>query len=234
MFPWLDNARPAARRDASGEPLAKRARDEVLSLILGGRLQPGQRINEPDIADRLGFSRVPVREALRELEASGLVVARKNAGVFVRRLEPGEVADLYAFRGALDAFAGRRAAGLADAPRRALARVLADSHSAMRKAARRHAVADYYDENLRFHWAIVEAAGNAPLAESYRAVVQRLHLWRLRNLSSPVGMAASIGEHEAIAQAVKAGDAPRAESLLAAHVGAAHDRLKNIPEEERP
>lgn len=234
MRPWPERGPAPPRHDAPGEPLAKRARDEVLSLILGGRLLPGQRINEPDIADRLGVSRVPVREALRELEASGLVVARKNAGVFVRRLEIAEVADLYAFRGALDAFAGRRAAGLAEAPRRALARVLAESDAAMRKAARRREVVEYYTENLRFHWAIVEAAGNAPLAESYRAVVQRLHVWRLRNLSSPVGMAASIGEHEAIARAVKAGDAPLAESLLAAHVGAAHERLKNNPEEDHP
>ncbi len=236
MFPWHDTLpwRETDRPDAAGEPLAKRARDEVLALILGGRLAPGQRINEPDVALRLGISRVPVREALRELEASGLVVARKNAGVFVRRLDTGEAADLYAFRGALDAFAGRCAAGLADAPRRALARLLAEADAAMRKAARRHDVPAYYAENLRFHWAIVEAAGNAPLAESYRGVVQRLHLWRLRNLSRPVGMAASIAEHEAIAGALKAGDAPRAESLLAAHVGAAHERLQQLPEEETP
>lgn len=234
MFPWLDHGRAATRHGAAALPLAKRARDEVLSRILGGRLAPGQRISEPDIADSLGISRVPVREALRELEASGLVVARKNAGVFVRRLEPREVADLYAFRGALDAFAGRRAAGLADTPRRALARELARSHAAMRKAARGHDVAAYYGENLRFHWAIVEAAGNLPLAESYRGVVQRLHLWRLRNLSRAVGMAASIEEHQAIAVAVRAGDAALAESLLAAHVGAAHERLRQIPEKEQP
>lgn len=233
MFPWLDTVRAGSRRGA-GEPLARQARDEVLRLILGGRLAPGQRINEPDIAERLGVSRVPVREALRELQTSGLVEARKNAGVFVRRLEAREVADLYAFRGALDAFCGRRAACLAEAPRRALARALAASGAAMRRASRQRDVAAYYAENLRFHWAIVEAADNAPLAESYRAVVQRLHLWRLRNLASSVGMAASIAEHEAIALALKAGDASRAESLLAAHVGAAHERLKQIPEEEKP
>jgi DNA-binding GntR family transcriptional regulator len=234
MFPWLDPAPAAPRRGAAGVPLVRRARDEVLAQILAGHLAPGQRINEPDIADRLGVSRVPVREALRSLEASGLVVARKNAGVFVRRLEPAEVADLYAFRAALDGFAARRAAALPAVPRRALARALSRSQAAMRRAARRHEVESYYAQNLAFHWAIVEAADNGPLAESYRGVVQRLHLWRLRNLSHPVGMAASIAEHAAIAAAIAAGEPARAETLLAAHVGAAFQRLMHIPEKESP
>lgn len=233
-FPWNPEHEAPTVAAVRGVSLAKVVREEVLGLILAGDLAPGARINEPDVAERLGVSRVPVREALRELEAMGLVVARKNLGVFVREFSPKEVADLYELRAVLDGHAGTRAGGLPDAPRRALSRTLESATAAMRKAARRRDLATYYAGNLRFHWAIVEAAGNAPLAESYRAVVQRLHLWRLRNLSSPVGMAASIGEHEAIAKAVKAGDAPLAESLLAAHVGAAHDRLKNIPEEERP
>ena len=103
----------------------------------------------------------------------------------------------------------------------------------MRRASRKREVTDYYAENLRFHWAIVEAAGNAALSESYRGVVQRLHLWRLRNLAQPVGMAASIAEHEAIAGALRQGEAALAERLLADHVGAAHERLKNHLEENR-
>src|SRR5690349_5519951 len=63
--------------------LSKLVRDDLLGQILRGELPAGARINEPDVATRLGVSRVPVREALRELESSGLVVARKHAGVFV-------------------------------------------------------------------------------------------------------------------------------------------------------
>jgi len=231
MLPWLPP--PADGAPALPRSLAAVVRDDLLSQILRGGLAPGERINEPDVAARLGVSRVPVREALRQLEATGLVEARPHAGVFVRRLEPGEVADLYAFRGALDAFAGRLAADLADAPRRALARILEASIAAMRRAARKRDVPAYYAENLRFHWAIVEAAGNTALSESYRGVVQRLHLTRLRNLAQPVGMAASIAEHDVIAGALREGDRPLAERLLADHVGAAHQRLQN-PLEETP
>ena len=115
MFPWpTEDASEliAGVRDIS---LAKLVRDDMLAMILRGDLQPGQRINEPDVAARLGISRVPVREALRELESTGLVVARKNAGVFVREPNAEEVRDLYEMRGVLDGFAGRRAARL-DAP----------------------------------------------------------------------------------------------------------------------
>jgi DNA-binding GntR family transcriptional regulator len=104
----------------------------------------------------------------------------------------------------------------------------------MRRAARRGDVPAYYDENLRFHWAIVEAAGNGKLMAAYRGIVQQLHLWRLKNLSQPVGMAASIAEHVAIAKAVREGDSARAGRLLADHVGAALRRLEPQLKEENP
>lgn len=231
-FPWIPK-RPgsplAAVRDVS---LAKVVREDILGLILKGELAPGRRINEPDVAERLGVSRVPVREALRELESTGLVVSRKNVGVFVRELAPREVAELYELRGVLDGHAGSRAAALGETRRRALSRTLDSANAAMRKAARRGDVPAYYAENLRFHWAIVESAGNAKLLEAYRAVVQQLHLWRLKNLSRPIGMAASIAEHEAIAKAVREGDTHRAGRLLADHVGAARQRLQDHLTEE--
>src|SRR5688500_16969146 len=112
MLPWLTGPSPENLSTVRDVSLAKLVRDDMLAMILRGELQPGQRINEPDVAARLGISRVPVREALRELESTGLVVARKHAGVFVH--EPGakEVRDLYEMRGLLDGFAGRRAARL--------------------------------------------------------------------------------------------------------------------------
>ena len=130
-------------------PLAKLVRDDMLAMILRGELPTGQRINEPDIAARLGVSRVPVREALRELESTGLVVARKHAGVFVREPDAEEVRDLYEMRGLLDGFAGRRAARLDDAARIALADALDASIAAMNAAFAAHDVQRYYRENLQ-------------------------------------------------------------------------------------
>ena len=227
MLPW--SSEPPSRRlaDVRDTSLARLVRDEILARIMRGDLAPGSRINEPDVAERLGISRVPVREALRALESSGLVVSRKNAGVFVRELAPSEVSELYELRAVFDAYAGRKAGELAEAPRRALVKVLDAATSAMRKAAKRQDVATYYAENLRFHWAIVEAVGNERFANAYRDVVQQLHLWRFQNLSQGLAMAASAAEHDEILQAIRAGEAFRAEKLMASHVQTAHGRLEN-------
>ena len=228
VLPWM-SALPVtaadllvARRETS---LAKWVRDALLAQILGGVLVPGQRINEPDVAAQLQVSRVPVREALRELESSGLVVARKNAGVFVRQLEAIEIRDLYQLRGLLDGFCGRAVAHMQLAQREALLVQLQASICAMQAAALQQQVQTYYAENLRFHWLLVEAVGNRALSETYRGLVQKLHLSRLKNLSQDVGMQASIAEHERIVHTLRQADAQDCETLLASHVSDAYDRL---------
>jgi DNA-binding GntR family transcriptional regulator len=227
MLPWnspgdADAGWAATVRATS---LGKLVRDDVLGRILRGELKPGDRINEPDVAARLGVSRVPVREALRELESSGLVEARKHSGVFVRRLGADEVRDLYELRALLDGFAGRLAAQLPPPRRQALADAIDASVGRMEEAATAENVSAYYSENLRFHWLLVEATGNAALLDTYRNIVQKLHLARLTSLSQDHGMLASIAGHRDIAAAVRAADAGRCEQLLAQHVQQAHRRL---------
>ncbi len=231
MLPWLTESSSDRFHDVRDTSLAKLVRDDMLSLILTGVLIPGQRINEPDVAARLGVSRVPVREALRELESSGLVVARKHSGVFVRQLAAPEIRDLYQMRALLDGFAGRQVAQRSSLDNAPLLRVLDDSSAAMQCAASLHDVQRYYRENLRFHWAIVEAAGNQPLTETYRGIVQKLHLSRLKNLAHDTGMQASITEHMDIVSALRQGDPERCNQLLSEHVDDAHNRLtKKTPE----
>jgi DNA-binding GntR family transcriptional regulator len=227
MLPWETSAEPdhALAATVRATSLGKLVRDDVLGMILRGEIQPGQRINEPDVAARLGVSRVPVREALRELESSGLVEARKHSGVFVRKLGVDEIRNLYEMRALLDGFAGRRAASLPAGQRQRLAQALDASVSRMQDAAQAEQVSAYYSENLRFHWMLVEAAGNPALAETYRNIIQKLHLSRLTNLSHGLGMQASVADHREIAAALRAGDAGRCERLLADHVERAHERL---------
>jgi DNA-binding GntR family transcriptional regulator len=226
MLPWLDEFPSRLLADVRETSLAKIVRDEVLALIVRGDLAPGMRINEPDIALRLGVSRVPVREGLRELESSGLVEARKHSGVFVRILLAKEIDDLYELRALLDGHAGSLVAQQQVSDRKRLARQLAKYLATMKSAASARDTQTYYAANLKFHWAMVEAAGNAALAKTYRAVVQQLHVSRLRNLSDLPGMRASIAEHRAIHAALVAGDAQGLQALLVAHVNGAHFRLR--------
>ena len=95
----------------------------------------------------------------------------------------------------------------------------------MKDAASLQEVQRYYGENLRFHWALIEACDNRTLAETYRGVVQKLHLSRLKNLARDVGMQASIAEHVQIVEALRQGDPVRCESLMSRHVGDAFQRL---------
>lgn len=235
MLPWLVETPDPPAVGARETSLARRVRDDTLALILSGQLGPGQRISEPYVASRLGVSRVPVREALRALESTGLVAARKHAGVFVRVLGPGEVAELYELRSVLDGHAGQRAAGLPAAPRQRLLTALEALLADMALHADQGRVQAYYASNLAFHWAIVDAVGNASLAGIYRGIVQQLHVSRLKNLAHDLGMRLSLDEHRAIVAAIAAGDAPRAGVLLGAHVTAAHARLLTAgPANENP
>ena len=232
MLPWTPSVAVATAErvnDLRGTSLAKLVRDDVLELILHGALLPGQRINEPDIAARLKVSRVPVREALRELESSGLVVSRKNAGVFVRQLEAVDVRELYELREMLDGYAASRVAALPSARRLPLVRGLEASIATMNRAVDQGDAQAYYAENLKFHWAVVEAVGNRQLLDNYRGVIQRLHVARLTNLSGDAGRRISIAEHVQIAKALRQGDAAACERLARAHVTDAHSRLGSAP-----
>lgn len=232
MFPWLTENSAEQLQSVRTTSLAKLVRDDVLAAILNGTLVPGQRINEPDVAGRLNVSRVPVREALRELESSGVVVSRKHSGVFVRQLGMEEVRDLYQLRALLDGFAGRNAAKLPKPARDALVKVLDGATRNMKEALQGADAQHYYAENLRFHWAIVEAAGNVQMTEVYRGIVQKLHISRLKNLSGNSGRKASIAEHETIVQSLRKGDGVQTEVLMARHVDDALVRLQitNLPE----
>lgn len=225
MLPWITES-PADRFAVVRETsLAKLVRDDLLAAILQGKLTPGQRINEPDVAARLQVSRVPVREALRELESSGLVVARKHSGVFVRQLDGAEIADLYKMRALLDGYAGRCVAQLSQKKRASLLTQLTGSVVLMYEAAQGQDVQAYYAENLRFHWSIVVAAESATLTETYRGIVQKLHLARLKNLAKDVGMQASIAEHTEMIDTLGSADPARCEAMLSQHVTDAYTRL---------
>jgi DNA-binding GntR family transcriptional regulator len=232
MLPWLaenPNDQPQGSHTTS---LAKLVRDDVLAGILNGSLVPGQRINEPDVATRLNVSRVPVREALRELESSGVVISRKHSGVFVRQLERVEVRDLYQLRALLDSFAGRAAAQLPKKDRDNLVKFLVSTTNGMKEALKSADLNRFYAENLRFHWAIVEASGNVQMADIYRGIVQKLHISRLKNLSGNSGQKASIAEHQTIVRALRQGDFAQTELLMARHVDDALVRLEETSQLE--
>jgi DNA-binding GntR family transcriptional regulator len=214
-------------RDVSMGELIKQ---EVLSAILRGELKPGDRINEPDVALRLGVSRVPVREALKALESTGLVVSKKHSGVFVRSIEEREITELYQLRASMDALAGRLLVQrLAQMPKakQGIA-LLAELDNSIRNMEQMHGQ-PYYHENLKFHWLIVEGAANKSAADIYQQVVQKLHVARLGNLASEQSRLESIKEHKRILKAIRAGDELQVSQVMQAHVELARARSLSKP-----
>lgn len=219
----------ATFEDIKNTSLGKLVRDQLLNGILSGAYTPGQALRESELVEQLKVSRVPVREALRELESAGLVVSRKHSGVYVRELSDEEVKDLYQFRSLLDSHAGRMAAQLPQDEREELVRELDTCVAAMDAAISAGNAQGYYSQNLEFHWLFIEYAGNREIAKAYRDVIQKLHLARLKNLSNEAHRVHSNAEHRQIVDALRKVSSPKHASeyaeLLAKHVINAHERL---------
>jgi phosphonate utilization transcriptional regulator len=226
---------PPARRRASPAPngadtialvqsssLPALVQKELERMILAGDLPAGGKLTEAAVADLLGVSRGPVREAFRALEASGLVRLEKNRGVFVRQVSVAEADEIYEVRAALDEFVGRRLArtATADDIRDLTARV-----ERMERAAARGDVDAYASANLDFHDRLVELTGNAKLLATYRRLVNELNLYRHATLAQAGTLPVSTREHREIIDRIAAGHAAAAGRALFDHVMASRERM---------
>ncbi len=208
-----------AARDAiellRSRSLPELVQGEVVRMLGTGELTAGAKLNEVDLARRLGVSRGPVREAFRALGEAGLVRAEKNRGVFVRQISPTEARELYAVRASLNDCAARLLA-----PRIGGAELaeLAARVEAMEAHVERAAIASYMPLNLAFHERIVEMTGNRKLLDIYRRVVNEIYLLRLRGLVFGGGLAVSNDEHRAIVAALATRDGEAAARAMRDHV----------------
>jgi len=195
---------------------------ELERIILSGGLPAGSKLNEADIAQRLGVSRGPVREAFRALEESGLVRLEKNRGVFVRRIPIEEADEIYELRAVLDEFVGRR---LAQTATPAHLRELNARVDRMEKAAAKGDVDTYLAANVDFHDRLVELAGNAKLLVMYRRLVNELHLFRHATLARGGALPVSTREHRDIVARIAEGQPAAAGRALFDHVMASRERM---------
>lgn len=195
---------------------------ELERSVLAGEIAPGARINEVALAARFEVSRGPIREALRALEAAGLVYSIPNRGFFVRRLDLAEAAHIYDVRAALFGLAGETLARSAsDDVVASLQRQLTQ----MEAAAEARDFDAYYPLNLAFHRSIIEAAGNPVLSGHYLELVKQMHLFRARSLGPGGGLAVSNAEHRDMVDAVARRDPSAAREAFANHVLRAKQRL---------
>jgi DNA-binding GntR family transcriptional regulator len=198
--------------------LVERVYRSLIDAISDGSLAPGQRITQEDIAQQLAVSRQPVLQALRLLKKDGFVQDAPGRGVQVSALDAEWTRNVYQVRGALDSLAARLAA-------QRKYRIDPVLLTEGRRAARGDDVRAMIDADLAFHAALYAAAGNPLIGQS-----AQLHWHHLRRVMGAVlqqmGQREAVwDEHEAIAQAIGAGDASAAVRLIEEHSAHASESL---------
>lgn len=208
---------------ARDRPSGQDAYERIVAEIGAGNLRPGDRLTETELALRLGISRTPVREALRALEADGLVAHAPRVGATIRRLDHAEIAELYDMRAVLEGTAARFAARAAS---QAELDELAAIHAAMGRAS---GGADLAGLNRQFHRALLDAARNRFLIRAVEAIHKTLLILGPSTMGEGARAAAAQAEHTAILAALEARQADAAEAAIRAHIEAAYRaRLRQI------
>ena len=201
--------RSLADHQSLRERIVARLRDAIVS----GDLAPKTRLMEPELARRLGVSRTPLREAIRQLEAEGLLTTIPRVGTFVTEMTAQDLEDIYTIRAVLEGLAARQAAENPDpakaAPLRAVLRELASKTGDYRL---------YHGASGRFHEVIFALSGNRRLQVMYQGLSQQVT--RLRTLSLAIRQRpeTSLREHRKIAAAILRGRGVEAERLMRRHI----------------
>lgn len=199
------------------------------SEILEGRLEPGVELAEVPLADQLGVSRGPIREAIGRLAAEGLVAVRPRRGAVVAPLSKAEFLELYQVREAIERMAVQLAVPRVTAEQVA---ELGALNARMDAAARREDVATFFEANASFHALLLEASDNEKLQALYQQLLGQLGRYRLGSLTLRGTLQRSVSEHAAILAAVKRGDADRAARLMAEHIRVPQRRANALEEAE--
>ncbi len=213
---------PATVAEVRARTLVGVVQAELERRILGGRIAPGERLNEQVIADELSVSRGPVREACRGLAEIGLVTLIPNRGAFVKQLTRADAIDVYDLRAGLLGLSASLLAARMD-PR--ITGELDGFVKEMEKAARAEDAGRFGTLNTAFHDCIVRSSGNARLTKLYRGLVKEFQLFRVHAVASKGALVASNQEHREIVRALKAGDASLSYRISSGHVEHGKQRM---------
>jgi DNA-binding GntR family transcriptional regulator len=212
-------------RSMAAPNTAQRLRDVIEDEIAEGAFRPGERLDELVLAARYHVSRTPVREALLQLAASGLVVARPHRGTVVAAHSAEQVVEMFEVMAELEGMAGRLAARRAteDDQRRLVA-----AHESCRSAVTGSDPDSYYYRNELFHDAIYLGSHNDFLFEECTALRRRLKPYRRLQLRVPSRLETSFAEHDAIVRAILERDPSSAQALLRSHIVVQGDRFADL------
>lgn len=210
-------------QDASDKySLRGRVFKKIREDILDGRYQENDELREAAIAEELGVSRTPVREAFRQLELEGLIRIVPNKGAYVTGISSSDVADIYEIRSLLEGLCARWAT-------KKITKEKIDEMEETILLSEFHLSKKHYEQLIdldnRFHMQLYEACGSKMLIHLLKDFHQYVHKERQQTLSSWERSKAAVAEHKSIMEAIRDGNAALAEKLADEHICNAYQNM---------
>lgn len=205
--------------------LADQLREAIEEDIATGKLPPGAPLDEAELTQRFGVSRTPVREAMVQLAATGMVDIRHRRGATVAQLSPQRLIEMFEVMAEFEAMCGRYAARRMQTEE---VTALEAAHLACEAARNNGDADDYYHLNENFHQLIYAGSHSSFLCEQATTLHRRLRPYRRLQLRVKGRLQASFGEHQAVVDAIKAGDGELAAQALRNHVMVQGERFADL------
>lgn len=200
-------------------------REEIEELIAMGQLAPGYHLDETELAARFGVSRTPIREALIQLASMGIVDMRPRRGAQVAMIGTQQLVEMFEVMAEFESMCGRLAARRMSADEHA---ALLAAHQACKEARDAADPDDYFHKNEVFHSLIYAGSHNQFLAEQASNLHRRLRPYRRLQLRVRNRVCHSFNEHDAIVQAIIAGDGDLTTELLRQHIMIQGERFADL------
>ena len=206
----------------SYKPLRELVLEALREAIKSGSLQPRERLMEIQLADELGVSRTPVREALRKLELEGFIVMVPRKGAYVSDLSMKDIADVFEIRAALEGLAAAMAADrITEDELETMERLLVEKGEAIHQ----DDIDKLVEVDTKFHEAMYKASRNDRLTSIISNLREQIQRFRLTSLSVPGRKEDSLDEHRNILEAIQARDVQLARKLAQEHIENAENVL---------
>lgn len=191
--------------------LREKILETIRDAIMTGGLKPGEKVAEPDLAERFGISRTPIREAFRQLESEGYLTVIPRKGAVVTSFSAKDVEEFYAIKSILEGYAARRACFKLSERELEKLRMVNDR---LRQLANDGDVKHFFRIHNDFHEMFLKAADNDKLYDLVMNLVNKFQRLRFASLSLPGRMKVSVQEHDKIIEAFRKKDADMAETLV--------------------
>ena len=199
----------------SYKPLRDLVLEALREAILNGTLKPRERLMEIQLAEELGVSRTPVREALRKLELEGFIVMVPRKGAYVADLSIKDIADVFEIRIALEGLAAALAAErITDEELEAMEKHLVEKAEAIKK----NDMVKLVEVDTKFHEALYGASRNDRLITIINNLREQIQRFRTSSLAMPGRMQQSLEEHRSIVEAIQSRDIALARQTAQEHI----------------